>query len=487
MGVVYDDPMIYHIPEANIGQFEKRIARLIKRAAKLKANLSYTIDRNDFEDRKFEFEGRDGKKVEKWVRYIKVTVDGDRPQIPGWSFIGTLEHTDEGNVLRMVPGETAPEKYRDTAPVCEHCKLKRTRRDTFLVRSEAGIVSQVGSNCLVDFLGHENPHQLAQLSTVWINIDDLTKLAEDPKWVGGYGGGLSIERHDLLGFLSFVAELTIRYGFFSKSQVARLRELRGPDAKVPEATSARACRMMFPNSDDWSEAAEHAPTPEAVKMAEDAREWALQEFGMAMPDGSDVDDIKAAVSGAAGRELTDFEHNLFVVAKGESVERRTFGIAAYIIQAYRKANDLIPSKATAPTVPSKHFGTIGERFMKLKVTCEKIHFWTSEFHGQGCLQKMRTADGNVVVWRTYNVSDANLMEEGQEFAINATVKQHGEFNGEKQTEVSRLKIVSRPQQPPVAPTDDKPLIETSLTIQAQPENAEPGDDFVPTGLQMVAA
>lgn len=484
MGVVYDDPMIYHIPEANIGQFEKRIARLIKRAAKLKASLAYTIDRNDFEDRKFEFEGRDGKKVEKWVRYIKVTVDGDRPQIPGWSFIGTLEHTDDGNVLRMVPGETAPEKYRDTAPVCEHCKLKRTRRDTYLVRSEAGAVSQVGSNCLVDFLGHENPHQLAQLSTVWTNIQDLTDLAKNPGWLGG---GISVERHDLLQFLSFVAELTTRYGFFSKSFVMRLVELRGPDAVVPEVTAYRASRLMLSSSRaDREEAATHIPSEASVKMAEDARNWALQEFGMAMPDGSDADDIKAAVTGAAGRELTDFEHNLFVVAKGEAVERRTFGIAAYIIQAYRKANGLIPAKA-APAVASKHFGTIGERFMKLKVTCEKIHFWTSEAFGQGCLQKMRTADGNVVVWRTYNISDANLMEEGQEFEINATVKKHGEFNGEKQTEVSRVKIVSRPKTPPVTPSEDKPLIETSLTVQDQPENVEPGDDFIPTGLQMVAA
>src|SRR5256885_524766 len=110
----------------------------------------------------------------------------------------------------------------------------------------------------------------------------------------------------------------MRYGFFSKTQVQRLREIRGEDARVPEATSVRAHRYMLPmNQVQWAEAAEHEPTDAAVKMAEDAREWALHEFGMAIPDGGDVEDIKAAVMGAAGRQLNDFEHNLFVVAKGE--------------------------------------------------------------------------------------------------------------------------------------------------------------------------
>jgi hypothetical protein len=482
MGIVYDDPMIYFIPESNVAEFEKRIARLIRRATKLNAKLEYSIDRAKFEDRKFEFKGSDGKPIEKWVRYYPVTVDGDRPQIAGWHFIGTLEHTDEGNILRMVPGEIAPERYRDQAPFCEHCKLKRLRRDTYLVRNaESNHVAQVGSNCLVDFLGHENPHQLAQLSTVWINIEDLTGLAQDPGWLGKYQGGLSVERHDLLKFLSYVAEITIRYGFFSKAQVQRLRELRGDDARLPEATAHRAHRYMLPaNKIQWAEAADHEPTEAAVKMAEDARDWALHEFGMAMPDGSDPEDIKAAVMGAAGRELTDFEHNLFVIAKGESVEPRTFGIAAYLIQAYRKANNLIPDKTGPVRKPSAHTGTVGERFKSLKVTCEKVHQWNSEQFGCGTLLKMRTAEDCVIVWRTYNISPDNLMEEGREYAINATVKKHGEFNGEKQTEVSRMKIVSGH-----APdADETSLVGIALALS---ETVEPSDDFIPTGLQLATA
>jgi hypothetical protein len=57
--------------------------------------------------------------------------------------------------------------------------------------------------------------------------------------------------------------------------------------------------------------------------------------------------------------------------------------------------------------------------------------------------------------------------------IAATVKKHGDYNSEKQTEMSRVKVTLGCLNAPVpAP---------------QPESLEPGDDFVPTTLQLAAA
>jgi hypothetical protein len=473
--VVYDYAMTYYIPEGNVKQFETRIARLIKRALKLGSPLSYVINRDDFRDEKATFTRNDGKETEVFVRRFRVEVTGEEPKYAGWQFIGTLEHTDEGNVLRMVPGKIAPPQYRDCAPFCEHCKLKRVRKDTFLVHHvENGTTTQVGSNCLVDFLGHENPQSLAQLAAIWVNLNELTQLAEDAHWLGGGGGGAYInkDRQDLLTFLSIVAEIVIQENqFWSRSAVQRIQEKRAPNSRVPEVTAWRAARYMHPTRNDYSEAEKFTPTEAAVKLAEQAREWVLSEYGEALPD-SGYDAIKSALLHAARPELNDFEHNLLVVAKGEFCERRTFGIAAYIVEAYRKAHNMLPERKK-PTSVSHHFGTVGQRFPKLEVTCEKVATWNSMEYGTGSLFKLRTAEGNMAVWRTYNVSEENDMIEGHHYVIAATVKKHGDYNQEKQTEMSRVKVTLGSLNAPVpAP---------------QPESLEPGDDYVPTTLQLAAA
>lgn len=466
--------MTYFIPEGNVKAFETRIAKLIKRATRLNSPLSYKINRDIFQDEKVKFQGADGKTKEVFVRRFQVEVIGEEPKYKGWRFIGTLEHTVEGNVLRMVPGVDAPAQYRDCAPFCEHCKLKRIRKDTFLVHHvENGTTTQVGSGCLVDFLGHENPQALAQLASIWVSINELTALATDDHWVAGGGGGVSYDRQDLPRFLEYVAEIVIQDGqFWSRAAVARISEKRGPNARLPETTSSKAARCLNPyGPEDRQDSCKYDPSEAAINLAENARNWVLSEYGVPLPEEGGYDAIKAALLHQSRPELNDFEHNLLVVAKGEFCERRTFGIAAYIVEAYRKAHSMIPERKK-PAFDSQHFGTVGQRFPKLEVTVEKVITWTSEFHGAASLFKMRTKDGNMAVWKTYNVAPANDMEEGQTYVIAATVKKHGEYNGEKQTEMSRVKV-SRP---------------SAEKVEApQPEALEPGDDFVPTTLQLAAA
>ena len=108
------------------------------------------------------------------------------------------------------------------------------------------------------------------------------------------------------------------------------------------------------------------------------------------------------------------------------------------------------------------------------MTCEKVFTWNSEEFGTGSLFKLITDEGNVLVWRTYNVSDENNMFEGHRYAINATVKKHGEYDREKQTELSRVKVILG-------------IVRLPEASAPQPENLEPDDDFVPATLQLAAA
>lgn len=434
--------MQYFIPESNLAEFEKRAGKLMRRANKLGAKLEVVVRKDIFEDREHKITVQeDHKDVEKkiWVRYVSVTVEGDRPKFAGWNFIGTLEHTTEGNIMRLVPQATAPEHFRHQPPCCDHCKAKRTRKDTYLVQHEDGRFMQVGRNCLSDFLGHANPQRLAELASIWINLDELGEAMRN----GGGGNYFNVERYDLEHFLNFVAQVVLTTGtFISRSLVKKIIEERGEFAKVPEVTADLARAAAFPSTSRYDRdlRTRFMPTDEAKKLAEDARTWVLRTYGVGLTDSDDLDDIKASLMGEMPVGLNEFEHNLLVVAKGETCERRTFGIAAYIIQAYRRANNLIVKKEKRP-VCDKHYGVKGDRLKKVTVTCDKVHNWFSEF-GDGCIFKLLTEDGALLVWKTCNVSVENSMSEGHKYVINGTIKEHGDYRGEKQTILSRVNVLA---------------------------------------------
>ncbi len=456
---MYTFHMIYYIPEANIPQFEKRMARLIRAAAKVGSRLEYTVDRGDFRDVRY-LVAENGQEVYRFYRAFKITVDGDQPKFAGWSFIGTLEHTEEGNVLRLVPEATCPEHYRNVQPLCDHCKLKRLRKDTYLVKHDNGEFKQCGRNCLKDFLGHENPHFLAQLAETWISVRDLAELAEDYKWQDGTGGHyISKERHDLLSYLTLVACVVRVEGRFVTRKQSE--EWNKP------STSWTAQRLMLPYTTPKHYENEGldrygAPTEADSKLATDALEWTRLQYGISLDTESD--DPKAAImavlDGAERTELSDFDHNLFVVAKGESVERRTFGIAAYLIQNYRIKNNLIEKKVRPV---SNYAGELGKRMRGIEIEVESIKSWESVY-GWTSLFKLRDNNGNILVWIT---TGGSTMKEGEHHTVDATVKKHSEYHGEKQTAVSRLTVKSGPPvAQPAAPVE--PVAQPLLVGAMQP-------------------
>lgn len=465
MVIVYDGRVMntesYFISEGAVAEFERRMKPIIRRAERCKAPISYVINRDIFEDRKLKFIDREHKEVERIVRYYRVDVAGEKPKFAGWKFVGTLEHTTEGNILRLLPNETCPEHFRTLAPYCDHCQVKnRVRKDTYIVAHENGEFKQVGSGCIKDFLGAASPQTLAKMAENWISFQDLLEIT---KGVGFGGVYFNVERWDIMKFLSKVCAIVrVDNGrFVSRAAVNRMIEKYGEGCRTPEVTGQKAFEMEWPSADTYKyrrdDLVKYTTLPEDEKMAEKVIEWAMGEFGGGLSD-TDADSIQASILGTQqGRQLNDFEHNLYVVAKGQSIERRTMGIAAYLVQAYRKAHNLVPEYKPKERLNSNFVGTVGERLRMLEVTLEKRFTWNSMELGEGVRFKMVTKEGNVLVWKTYNVASEKDMEEGRSYAITGTVKAHDEYKGEKQTVLSRLNV------------------DLGLVTQ-QPESLEPSDD-----------
>ena len=102
---------------------------------------------------------------------------------------------------------------------------------------------------------------------------------------------------------------------------------------------------------------------------------------------------------------------------------------------------------------SEHLGTIGQR-ITADVTLTNEYQYTTSFGFrtiEHSIYTMTDADGNVLVWKTTAVLSAEMtkpngvftyfIRKGDKIRITATVKAHGEYKRQKQTELQRVKAV----------------------------------------------
>ena len=132
--------------------FEGNMERLMKKITRIKNKcLKYGCDFH-FEEVGEEFrELTDERKNKYTARFVVVDVEGVAV-VNGWKFIASVEHTEKGNIIRAACNIEVPERYYTSSPICEHCKSKRFRKDTYIVMNEeTGEFKQVGKSCLMDF------------------------------------------------------------------------------------------------------------------------------------------------------------------------------------------------------------------------------------------------------------------------------------------------------------------------------------------------
>jgi hypothetical protein len=91
----------------------------------------------------------------------------------------------------------------------------------------------------------------------------------------------------------------------------------------------------------------------------------------------------------------------------------------------------------AANAASKHFGEIGKR-IELDLVVEFVKHFDSVF-GMITLTTMKDVDGNVFVHKGSGMG----LSKGDSVSIKATIKAHNDYNGIKQTQVSRPVVVEK--------------------------------------------
>ncbi len=427
----------YQIPECNLDALTTRIAKLNKRAAKLGC-APVTMAVGEYEDIGlvtdhsiergwFDRVARADETPMRFRRVYAVTVAGEAPKLNGWTFAGTLQRVEledgtETGLMRSIEGVAVPEAFRQRVGQCDHCRADRRRNDVYIVRNEASDYKVIGSTCLRDFLGHEDPHGAAQMAELLAELGDLCAGAEDDDFFGMGGRGQA--RFSVDAVLANAAAIVRLDGFMSRK--------RAEDTPGGVATSRTLADLFTPPATEKERAfhARYRPTDDDEATAEAAREWAR---GFAESDN-------------------DYLYNLSVVARSASLTSREFGLAAAMISSYKRE---MAERAESAMETSRHFGEKGER-LTLSVVFESCRESAGDW-GLTTICRYRTVDGNLVTWFASGTPDPALTVVGQPVAIDATVKAHGEFRGVKQTTLTRVKLhVEKPKKARKSKTAEVP-------------------------------
>lgn len=381
------------IPDDKIGELKDRMADLARRAVKLGC-VAPILKVTDETQRMLVRASTVESPWDVYGTFRLVVILSEPICLAGWTFVARVEHTEAGNLFYTAPGQQVPPEYVDAPPTCDHCRADRQRKDTFLVRDDAGVIKQVGSTCIADFLGHALPTSF---------VSDLDALGDIDEMLEEFHGMRPIPAYSLQAVLALSSAVSRRDGWVSRSN----HEQTGRTA-----TADRAATYFFARTD-----ADREDKPEVTELDEERAGKAIT-WAAALTDEQTVD---------------GYMLNIRTMARGNLVTDRSWGLACSIIAAYARAVEAVERAAVRP--PSRHVGTVCKREV-FTVTVKRV-IDVQGSYGVTHIHKMTDDDGNDLVW----FASGTILDEGARYDLKATVKQHGEYGGRPQTVVSRGTVV----------------------------------------------
>jgi hypothetical protein len=379
------EKQVFQIPDCNLANLQDQVGKLQKRAAKLGSEpiVLQILGHTDKVDNGAVY------------RVHQVTVTGEAPRMNGWGFAAKLEHLREGNVMKAVPGYDLEERFRTAAPWCDHCQTRRNRKDTYVVQDESGKQKQVGSSCLADFTGHKDPAGVVSAAEL---IIEAVEACEGFETING-GGPTLLQIEDYL--TQVVAEIRCN------GWVSRSKALDRSDSTADQALNQIFGRAFIeprnriePSAKDW-------------ETAQAALKWARTEL-------------------TQKETPNDYEWNLLTACAEDVIPYELAGIVASLIPAYNKAQE---RKIQAGR--SDYQGAVGERQLFDGLEVVGINHLDG-LYGVTVLHRFQDASENVYVW--FSSGSGAELDMGRVYSGKATVKDHKEYRGIKQTILTRCKF-----------------------------------------------
>lgn len=394
---------------------EKRLTTLAKKAARY-GTAPITWTRGVPYVRKTTYQL---KTVYGWVsrdttaEFTNLHIQGETPRVGEFRLVARVEPLGEGvNLVHVVPGRAADERFRSVRPSCEHCKAYRHRKDVLVVEDTAGAQLMVGRNCLQDYLGGLDPDKAVRTMGYLLSVNELE--AEF-----GWGSfGRSEHEHDARMVMAWTACAIRLFGWCSKGQAQVNEGLRPTSSDVRLAVGPR------PNSKDmtwerarWEQMHAALDVEKDFATADEVMTWARDEL--------------------VARD--DYTHNLKAILVRDMITKAAhFGLACSAVSAHARVMErkLKLAFERANMAGSKHLGAEGERLRGLVATVQLAKTIQSDW-SESVLYKLATDDGDVLTWFA---SKSLGIAMGARVTVTGTVKRHTERDGIKETQLTRCKV-----------------------------------------------
>lgn len=319
---------------------------------------------------------------------LEIEISGLMPSYKGWFFVASVETLDTGkSVFHGENTGTIPAHYKTSGHACEHCNQSRRRNASYILQSGSEF-KQVGSTCINDFLGG---NRLPHFEFVKNTRESLREFEDFST--------ASICHASVMSIL-IASAATIRANGFVKKTGHDIYGGTTPTALLVESylCDRRNPKRFQPTITEADE-----------EKAEAVRNWLVNHEST----------------------QSDYLQKLIDLAAASMVHVKNIGIIASAIVAHDRE---LEKQAQAAASPSNHVGTIGKReTFVVTLSGSKV----LPDYGYGCsnLYTFKDASGNVIKWKT-----SNSFEFNGTVRLTGSVKKHGEWNGVKETELTRCKV-----------------------------------------------
>lgn len=400
--------MKYTIPESKRSDIEKAVKRISKKAEKygkafsVKYGEPYATEVAVYEVGYDHTIGTTTKKMDRtmMVEVFNLEIEADIIRKDGYSVIAQIEHLDGGNIVVPFEGSIKDE-WLHSGCTCEHCKTNRVRKHTYIVRNGDEEL-QVGKTCLKDYCGID-PQAIGYRN----ELADILLMNDIDSIDWGTFSGIEYA-YDTIEILALAIRAYKKQGYIRSGE--------------PNSNKSEISKLL----------ATH-PTEEELALATS---------------------MANAIEGMDDSDAINFLlRDTRTLIRSKYCKGNHFGYLAYAPVAFEKYERELDRRYEREAEQdnmkaSEYIGEVGKR-MTIEVSGMKLVTSWEGRYGRTCLYRFIDKQGNVLIWFASDLfgkwveDDRGLLhfvEIESVDKIKATVKDHNERDGVKQTIINRVKV-----------------------------------------------
>ena len=354
-------------------------------------------------------------KPDYYISFVKFTLEISNLQLGKWQLIAKKEKVGNAVVVYQCSEEHLDKAFWKDDFTCNHCNTNRERKYVYILKNnETGDLKQVGKSCLEEFCGIN----VSQVVEYWNEYDKLKNyindLTQEDVYNENYNDGkVVLSSYNYINTKKFLAYCYISIktsGYISKNDA-----YESAMDLVPTTTSAL---KMLKNDDIISE-----------------------------KDNLFIEEVIDYFINLDLSNKDSFLLNSQELLKLEFIPISKIGYIAFIPNSYlhyleRKREKEEKSKLIG-TIISDYAGNVGDKLNKIKVTYLSVHTFSSDFGVVGFFT-FKDEKGRKLVWKTSTSSKGvraiSNIDPYQDLILSGTIKELSEFNGIKQTVLTRCKL-----------------------------------------------